>query len=251
MSGAQVHVVVLAAGRGSRLGALGESRPKWLLDVDGRTVADRQLQGIGAAGPAVASTSVVIGHAGDAIERYLSRRAPHVGIVANPEYLELNNWWSVLLGLRQLPAEETVVIINGDLLIEPEQLRAFIADAASGTQHGMLAVDLEQGLTDESMKISRRPDGTLDEVGKTGIARPAGEFVGLSMARGAALRAFRAALERFVDDPAHRNEWYEGAIGRTARAGADWHVWPVRTGTWVEIDDARDLDLAVAIETRS
>lgn len=58
-----VQVVVLAAGRGSRLGALGGTTPKWLLPVPGRPIADRQLDGLGLAGPAVGSVSVVTGHA--------------------------------------------------------------------------------------------------------------------------------------------------------------------------------------------
>ena len=68
-----IHVVVLAAGRGSRLGAIGDDRPKWLLPVAGRTIADRHLEGIRAAADsgAVASTSVVVGHAADAIAGFL------------------------------------------------------------------------------------------------------------------------------------------------------------------------------------
>src|SRR3954454_10439576 len=50
-----VHVVVLAAGRGTRLGTLGDSTPKWLLRVRERTLADRQLEAIALAAEAVAS----------------------------------------------------------------------------------------------------------------------------------------------------------------------------------------------------
>jgi choline kinase len=41
-----IHLVVLAAGRGRRLGALGDDTPKWLLDVAGATLADRQLAAV-------------------------------------------------------------------------------------------------------------------------------------------------------------------------------------------------------------
>jgi len=37
------HVLVLAAGEGSRLGALGAETPKWLLGAGERTIADRRL----------------------------------------------------------------------------------------------------------------------------------------------------------------------------------------------------------------
>jgi choline kinase len=245
-----VHVVVLAAGRGSRLGPLGEERPKWLLEVGGRTLADRQLAGIRAADSAVASVSVVVGHAAEAIARDVGERDGQIALIDNPQYESCNNWWSVLRALRELPAGAPVVIINADLLIDPSEVCEFIAAAAQGTADGLLAADLEQAVTDESMKVSLRPDGVIDRIGKVDIPAPAGEYVGILMARGATLAAFRAELEAFVGRPEHTDEWYEAAVGRSAAAGAEWRVWPVRTAAWVEIDDDRDLRSAEALGDR-
>lgn len=245
-----VHVVSLAAGRGSRLGALGDGTPKWLLPIGDRTIADRQLEGIREAGDAVASVRVVVGHAAQAIEDEVAVRDEDVAIVHNPEYAELNNWWSVLRALRELPDDGPVVVINADLHIEPEHVAGFLRVAAEGPADGLLAIDLERRLTDESMKVSRRPDGTIDRIGKVDIDDPAGEYIGILMARGPVLRAFRAVLESFVGDDASVNEWYEGAVGRTAALGAGWHVWPMPSGDWVEIDDDGDFDAAQALAPR-
>jgi choline kinase len=239
--------VVLAAGRGSRLGALGDATPKWLLQVGGRTLADRQLEGIAVAGSSVASVRVVVGHAADAIAAELAGRPEEVGVVANPEFAELNNWWSLLRALRELPGDGPVVLLNGDLLTEPEQVTAFIEDAAAGAADGLLAVDLVKQLTDESMKVSLTARETLDRIGKVGIDEPAGEYVGMLMARGAALRRLRAVLEGFVGRADAAGEWYEGAVGQTAAAGVPWHVWAMPAGGWVEIDDDADLQAAQAL----
>jgi choline kinase len=242
-----VHVVVLAAGRGSRLGPLGGETPKWLLRVGGRTIADRQLEGIARAADSVASIRVVVGHAAHAIDHELEQRSDGVRVVPNPEFAELNNWWSVLRALRELPDDGPVVVINGDLLADPDEVARFIADAAAGPAHGLLAVDLERDLTDESMKVARAADGTLRLIGKVEVDDPAGEYVGMLMARGPALRALRTALEAFVDRPECADAWYEGAIGRTAADGIAWDIWPMPSGGWVEIDDDRDLDMAEAL----
>lgn len=242
-----VHVVVLAAGRGSRLGTLGDATPKWLLDVGGRTLADRHLEGVALAGDAVASAQVVSGHAAGAIATELASRSDAVGTVFNPEWAELNNWWSLLRALRELPADGPVVVINADLLAAPEQVAAFLRDAASGTADAVMAVDLEKVLTDESMKVERSAAGTLSRIGKVGVDAPAGEYVGLLMARGPVLAALRSALEAFVGRPEHANEWYEGAVGRTAADGHDWAIWAMPAGGWVEIDDDADYDLAQAL----
>ena len=239
-----MHVVVLAAGRGSRLGALGDATPKWLLPVGGRTLADRHLEGIARAGRSVASVRVVVGHAAAAIERELEGRAQSVGTCPNPEYAELNNWWSMLRALRELPDDGPVVLVNADLLVEPEHVTSFVEEAAAGHADAVLAVDLVKTLTDESMKVSLTADDTLDRIGKVDIDDPAGEYIGMLMARGGALRRLRAVLEGFVGRPDCADEWYEGAVGRTAADGVPWHVWAMAPGAWVEIDD--DADLAAA-----
>jgi choline kinase len=246
-----VHVVILAAGRGSRLGTAGDDRPKWLLPIGGRTLADRQLEGIRLAGDAVASTRVVVGHAAAAIDEALAARGELVESIRNLEYAERNNWWSALRALQELPSDEPVVILNSDLLIDPKQQANFLRTAAEGTAGGLLAVDFQRRLTDESMKVSVRSSGTLNRIGKTGVDAPVGEYIGMLMARGAALMALRETLEVFVGRPDHSNEWYEGAIRRTAAAGVPWYLWPVPTSDWVEIDDERDLEIAASRVIRS
>jgi choline kinase len=250
MKARAIHVVVLAAGRGSRLGTLGEDVPKWLLEVGPRTLADRQLEGIAAAAEHVASVRVVTGHGAQAIERFLAARGGRLDVqtLFNAEFAELNNWWSVLLALRDVPADGApVAIINADLLAAPSWVGSFLAAAATSAADGLLAVDLERRLTDESMKVELRPDGTLSRIGKVGIEPGEGEYVGMLAAGGDVRDAFRDALEAFVGRPDATNEWYEGAVGRTAAAGVPWHVWPMPGGAWVEIDDDADLEAASAL----
>lgn len=241
------HVVVLAAGRGSRLGALGDSTPKWLLPVGGRTLADRQLAGIFRAAESVASVSVVVGHGAEAIEAELAGRPETVRVVANPDFAELNNWWSLLRALRELPDEGPVAVLNADLLAEDESVAAFLEHAAEDAAEGVLAVDLDKRLTEESMKVSLARDGRLERIGKVSVADPAGEYVGLLAVRGEALRGLREVLEGFVGRPEAANEWYEGAIARTAAEGIAWRVWSMPTGSWIEIDDDRDLEDAESL----
>ena len=246
-SNTPVHVVVLAAGRGSRLGALGGETPKWLLDVGGRTLADRHLEGVENAAEAVASICVVVGHAARAIGDTLADRPEVVRVVENPEFAELNNWWSLLRALRELPDDGPVLVINADLLADPAQVTAFVRAAAEGDADGLLAVDRQRELTAESMKVSLTRAGTLERIGKADVDAPVGEYIGMLAARGPVLHALREVLEGFVGDQAAANQWYEGAVGRTAASGFAWHLWAMPCTGWVEIDDDDDLEAAQAL----
>ena len=241
------HVVVLAAGKGSRLGALGPDTPKWLLPVGDETIADRQLEGVAAAGDHVASVTVLTGHAAGAIDRYLADRGDDASTLFNEHYADWNNWYSVLLALRHLPEDARVTFMNSDLFVEPSIVTGFLEAAATTDAEALIAVDLERELTDESMKVTQRADGTLERIGKIpDLPTGDGEYIGILMARGSVLQRFRDGLAAFEGRPESVNEWYEGAVRDTAAAGADWRIWPVPSGRWVEIDD--DNDLAAALE---
>jgi choline kinase len=242
-----VHLVILAAGRGTRLREWGESRQKWLLDVGGATLADRQLDGARRAG--VASIRVVTGHAAEGVEGFLKQRGEAgVELLHNPEYDRLNNWFSVLLALRAVPDGDgdRFVVFNSDLCARPDWFAAFLLDAAATPHESLVAVDTERALTDESMKVAAS-DGDprlLQRIAKRDVEGPIGEYVGMFMARAGARRDLRVTLEGFVGSEADADHWYEGAIGVTAARRTPWVVWPTPDGDWVEIDDAADHDAA-------
>ena len=235
-----LHLVVLAAGRGSRLHAVGDDRPKWLVEVAGTTIADRQLAAIDALPEGVVRrTTVVTGHAADTIR---ALDLP-VDLLHNPQYLELNNWWTVLLAIRDAPADARVVVVNGDLCARPAWLTEVLLGCATTAEDGLLAIDFDRTLTAESMKVSAR-DGALDLIGKHEFASPVGEYVGVLMASGSALASLRQELEGFVGSAADAQQWYEGAVGRSAAAGQRWWLMPTPDSSWVEVDDLADLALA-------
>jgi choline kinase len=235
-----LDIVILAAGRGSRLAAIGDDRPKWLLEVGGQTIADRQLAALDLLPPeALRSVTVVTGHAADALADV--PLGPVGSLLHNELYLTYNNWYSVLVALRALPDDARVVVMNGDLCAAPEWLAAFLQACLDTDEQGMLGIDFDRHLTDESMKVSRGADGELLLIGKHAFPDPVGEYVGLLMASGDVLTAFRAQLEAFELDQDHANQWYEGAVGLTAAAGVRWFLGATPDSSWVEIDDLDDL----------
>jgi choline kinase len=251
-----IDVVVLAAGRGRRLGALGADTPKWLLEVGGTTLAERQLEAIeraaGCSPDLVRSVNVVVGHAAPAIASFTARRSePPIALVHNPSYDEINNWYSLLLALRELADEaERVVVFNADLLAHPDWFARFLLDSAGAATESLIAVDTARPLTEESMKVSVG-DGApnlLERIGKVGVEDPVGEYVGMFMVRGPARDTLTETLETYVGSDAAVEHWYEHAIGETADNGVPWVVWPTPDSEWIEIDDEADYASALRMD---
>jgi choline kinase len=251
-----IDLVVLAAGRGRRLGALGDDTPKWLLDVGGTTLAARQLDAVGRAAArspgVVRSISVVVGHAAAAIARFAAGQPePGIALVDNPAYDELNNWYSLLLALRALDAAEDgarVVVFNADLLAHPDWFARFLLDSANASAESLIAVDTEHPLTDESMKVSLAAPNLLGRIGKVGVPDPVGEYVGMIMVRETSRDRLRTTLEAYVGSAAAVDHWYEHAIGATAGDGVPWVVWPTPDSEWIEIDDEADYAAALRMD---
>jgi choline kinase len=253
-----IDLVVLAAGRGRRLGALGDDTPKWLLDVAGNTLAERQLEAIeratGRSPGLVRSVNVVVGHSAPAIASFAAERSdPEIALVENPAFDELNNWYSLLLALRALERADDarIVVFNADLLARPEWFARFLLDSAGASGESLIAVDTARPLTDESMKVALgngSPD-LLGRIGKVGVEEPIGEYVGMFMVRGSARIRLTRRLEGYVGADGAVDNWYEHAIGETAADGVPWLVWPTPDSDWIEIDD--EADFASALEMKA
>lgn len=118
-----VGVVVLAAGRSSRMGV----EHKLLADLNGAPVIARTLDAIAAAELPV--PVVVVGHRAEAVQAALSGRSAHV--VVATDYAEgLSR--SLATGLAAAPASwQSLLVVLGDMpLVSPATLAALAAAAA-------------------------------------------------------------------------------------------------------------------------
>lgn len=249
-----VTVIVLAAGHGRRLGPAGGPGPKWLIEIGGDPIAERQLQAVEQALGPEAKVLVVVGHAADRVERYCERRTGaspvRPTLVHNPQHATRNNWYSLLVGLEALDSptgDGVVVVLNSDLFAPPAWIGAFLGAAGDlGDVPGTLAVDVARPLTDEAMKVAAGPadaEGTrwCTAIGKVAVADPVGEYVGMAALGPVGRARVHEALRRFTTDPGRGDAWYEGAFQELSAADPFLSVWPTPSSTWVEIDDADDL----------
>jgi choline kinase len=259
-----VKAIIVAAGRGRRLGAETEALPKCMVEVAGRPILHWQLDALAAAG--VDDFVIVRGYRGDCIAAP-SGTGPPLRFVDNPDWAENNILTSLFYAEREM--DGGFLFSYSDIVFAPAHARALAAapgavglvvdrrwrDAYAGrTLHPVSEAELARVDADGAGDGIR-----IDRVGKRLVAaeEAAGEFIGLARfsAEGAsALReVWRDARARGLATPfgaaASLAQAYltDGLNALTARGVA---LRPVFVdGRWREIDTEQDLARAQALVT--
>ena len=119
-----MQVIVLASGKGSRLGKLGETTPKLLLDLGNYKLIDRLFLACKKAN--IEDVILVIGHQADKIRKYVIKNFKDFNITFVDEsklYLpKHNNIYSLYLTIPQLYDDDTI-LIESDLIYRYDLLK--------------------------------------------------------------------------------------------------------------------------------
>lgn len=108
--------VILAAGRGKRMGALTVNTPKPLLPLQGRPILEHILGGLARAG--VARGVIVTGYLGDAIEAHLGPRSHGIELTYRRQATP-SGTATALLSARDAIGDEPFLLSWGDIIVEP------------------------------------------------------------------------------------------------------------------------------------
>lgn len=113
-----MKALILAAGRGSRMGGLTEDRPKCLVELGGRPLIDWQMSALARAG--IDEIGIVRGYRGD-------RLAGHgVRHFDNPRWADSNMVVSLLAADEWL-AEASIIVSYADIVYGADTVRALLA----------------------------------------------------------------------------------------------------------------------------
>ena len=226
-----VRAVILAAGYGSRMGALTADRPKAMLDVDGRSLIEHQLDDLAAFG--VTDVTVVAGYQSQRLREHLGTR---VRFVENARYRETNSLYSLWLARDVI--RRGAIVMNSDLLASRELLARLVQAPAEDA----VLVDRTSVLDAEEMKVTLW-NGFAVDFGKDLPAEAAhAENVGILKFGAEGGRRLVEHLDALIGGGLV-NAW----APRAFRAFA--HVWPLRAVEtagfpWTEIDFPEDLERA-------
>ena len=188
MSASPVHVVVMAAGQGTRMRS---ARPKVLHPIAGRPMLAHVLDAARLIQPA--AIAVVVGHGADEVERELG--APGLAFVRQDPPRGTGD--AVRVALAQLPRDGVTVVVNGDTPLIPAPLLHTLAErAARGrlallTAHTIDPTGLGRIVRDGAGSVKR----IVEERDATPTERAIGEiYTGVMAAPTALIAAWVAKL---------------------------------------------------------
>jgi choline kinase len=260
VSDASSKVIIVAAGRGRRLGPETEDIPKCMVRVAGQPILHWQLRAFAAAG--LSDIVVVRGYLGDRIHA----GGATLDFVDNPDWAENNILASLLCAADRLPGG--FFFSYCDIVYTPDVVARLAARArATNTAPVSLIVDRRwadayQGRTlhpvSEAELTRTDEQGRVLRVGKGAVARDkaVGEFIGLAYFSAAGAAALRSVWDQalaaggleapFGLAPTLRQAYLTDALNALADQGVQ--LDPVFIdGQWREIDTPQDLAAAQGI----
>jgi choline kinase len=233
-----MKAIILSAGQGSRLGHLVDDRPKCLIDFNGRSLLDRQLDTLAANG--VEEAVVVTGFHDDLVEQAIAARSggPAVRTVYNPFYKVADNTGSLYMAREALAGD--CLVWNGDTLVSKPLMRRVVENAQPGI---CVTIDRKpDGYDADDMKVVEEA-GRLKAIGKRLSEGVNAESIGLLAFRGGGAERFRDAVEQAMRTPEGTTIWYLRVINQLAQSGEVWTL-DIAGEEWGEVDFPADVETA-------
>lgn len=256
-----MKVIILAAGQGTRLRPLTDDRPKCLVDVNGRSILERQLDTMHACGIQDTDITIIAGYRGDVLQNKFSDT--DICIITNEDYETTNMVCSLMCARGLMETQEDVLISYGDIIYGEKVLKEILAsdEAASViVDDGWYAYWSKrcENPLDDAETLLFDQDDYLTEIGQktTELAKVQSQYIGLMRFQKEGLRAM-LDLAREAEERTARGT----ALWRTSRTYQKMYMTDLLQGLieegnklkavhiqrgWFEIDDLDDLKVVEA-----
>jgi L-glutamine-phosphate cytidylyltransferase len=236
-----VQVVLLAAGLGSRLGALTKDIPKALISVAGKPLMFHALEFAARLRPA--QVLVVGGYGFSLVAQALDQ-----GIASSPALADLSikllenasfrdgNLVSLLTARPHI--SQGFLLLNVDHIYRP----AIAGVVAPEVEEVTAFIDTDRKLGADDMKVERRPDGRVRAIAKTLTSFDSG-YVGMTRVPTVALPRYWQTADAALAEEG-RAIHVERILGRLAESDAAPLCRDISGHGWLEVDTAEERSAA-------
>ncbi len=253
-----MKTIILAAGQGTRLRPLTDDRPKCMVEINGKSIIERQLSVMYSCGIKEEDISIVTGYCGDVLRDHFSGTKLH--FIANSEFETTNMVCSLMCARSVMENTDDALISYGDIVYEEKVLRKVLdttADSSVIVDDGWYdywAARCENPL-DDAETLTFDEEDYLTEIGQKtdDLKKVQSQYIGLMRFRNQGLRDMLS----LADEAKARSERGE-ALWRTDRIYRKMYMTDLLQGLidtekklkalhinrgWYEVDDPDDLAL--------
>ncbi|HUW19710.1 MAG TPA: HAD-IIA family hydrolase [Sedimentisphaerales bacterium] len=231
-----MKAVILAAGIGSRLRPLTSAKPKCMVKVAGKPILQYQIDAFARAG--IKDIFIIVGYEGRRVKDYCRHiKNVNIKLIDNLSYEDTNNMYSLYLARGDV-AGDNFVVVNGDVVFEPELMEKLVRHADKDV------VVCEAGTYNmESMKVTVNSEGYISSIGKT-ISKKMAYATSIDIYRfcEASSRIFFNEIHRIIKQERKLKDWTEVALDRLfQKQSLRMKPYDIGRCKWIEVDNYDDL----------
>ena len=244
-----LKVVILAAGEGTRLRPYTLDRPKCMVEIDGVSLIDRQLEVLKSEG--IGDIVIIGGYKSEMLKR------GDIKLKVNDRYFETNMVWTLFSAEEEL--EGDIIVSYGDIVYSKNILKALIKSKAD------IAVTIDkkwegywrernENPLDDAETLKLRKDGTISEIGQkpSSLEEIEGQYMGLMKFSSEGVRQIKSAFHSALESGKLLGKEVENSYmtdllqfivsigGKVASVQID--------EDWVEVDTVEDLHAPITLE---
>lgn len=245
-----MEAVILAAGRGSRLGQATDQLPKCMVQLGGRRLIDRCLDALSQVG--IEKITLVGGYRKEILP------ADGLEIVHNDRWATTGIAYSMLQAAGRV--NDSVVVCYGDIVFEPRVIQALLQEESSGVSITVNTDWLKlwrlrmSDVLSDAESLRRTSDWQITEIGRraSSLQDIQGQFMGLIGFDADTFPEFcsfyRQLLQSAPVGDESISQWdMTTLLNHWLRAGKALRGVPV-CGGWLEVDTISDLALYARLQ---
>lgn len=230
-----MKALILAAGKGNRLGEASEEKPKALVCVGAKELLSYQMKFLKAA--KIQKVGVVVGFKAPLMTDFIKEVNPKIEIFENKNY-EKGNILSLKAALSFL--DDAFLLLNVDHLY-PKGLLPSVLEQAKGIT---AACDFDRPVGADDMKVRLDSKGHLKEMDKT-LKDPDGGYIGMTFCPASKRNLYFQGLETTLAEFGPKTS-VEKILTTLVKQGETISIADTSGIRWLEIDTVEDLKRAEA-----
>jgi len=227
--------VILAAGKGSRLGGLTEEKPKSLLKLNNvQTLLDYNLKVLDDLG--IKDIMIVVGFEADQIKEYVARNT-RITCIYNPFWNKCNVLGSLYMALPYI--QDDFLFLHADTLVDKKVWEEVFRNSGE-----IVLPYKSKKCGEEEMKIKLGANKEIIEINKIMDADMAeGEFLGIAKFSLSMVEFFQTKSE-FLFKTGELNQYMEEVIQEAINIGKNIELIEIGEAKFVEVDFLEDYAFA-------